>query len=145
MLLQNRGVAGPDCWTATPREGGGGSPGEVMKDQLDVAWLMELAEQRYIEQNLPEAGGSSIVQVYRKVKEGYGYENYLTDIKNSRLRVVLSNFRVGNHKLQNQLARWHKKAADLDAMKVCKAYSATTEDEEHLLMHCSAYNRVRQK
>ncbi len=50
----------------------------------------------------------------------------------------------GNLKLQNQLARWQKKSADLDAMKVCKACGAATEDEEHLLMHCSAYDRVRQ-
>ncbi len=89
-----------------PRGGAELAPEDVMRKELDVTALMKLAEKRYIAQNLPADGGSSIVQVYRQVKAGYGYEDYLTNIKNSRLRVLLSNFRVGNHKLQNQLARW---------------------------------------
>ena len=46
----------------------------MMKRQLDVASLFELAEEQQTRQNLSEECGSSTVQVYRQVKEGYGYE-----------------------------------------------------------------------
>ena len=49
-----------------------GGPGDIMKRQLDVASLLDLAEKRHIKQSLPEEGGSGIVQVYRQVKEGCG-------------------------------------------------------------------------
>lgn len=78
------------------------------------------------------------------VNKGYGYEAYLTNIKNSRLRVLLSNFRLGNHKLQNQQARWMRDPAAADTVPVCKACRAHNKDEEHLLIHCSTYNKVRQ-
>jgi len=42
-----------------------------------------------------------------------------------------------------QVARWQKSAVN-DSMRMCKACGADNE-EEHLLMHCQAYARVRQK
>lgn len=81
------------------------------------------------------------LQAYRNVKEGYGCENYLTNIKKGRLRVLLSHFRVGNHRLQNHVDT----SADFHGINGCRTCSAATEGEEHLLMHCQAYNRLRQQ
>ena len=80
--------------------------------------LLQLAEQRYIEQNLqlPSVGGSSIVQVFRSVKEGHDHDNSLTNTKSSRRLVLLSDFCMGNYKLHNQQARWVQDPAAADAV-----------------------------
>ncbi len=118
---------------------------DVMKDEVGIASVMEAAEQQYVAQQLTGEGLSSIVRTYSSFKEGYAYEGYLSSINNRRLRIQFSNFRLGNHKLQIQTARWLKDKVQAEQLKICKACNSAVEDEEHVLLHCPHYMRVRTK
>ena len=77
----------------------------MMKANLDVSTVMETVKQQYLEQQLMSEGISSILRKYSTIKDGYEYEAYLSQISNSRLRKILTNFRLGNHRLQCQLVK----------------------------------------
>ena len=70
-------------------------------------------------------------------------KGYLTSIRNKRLRVQLSNCRLGSHKLQSQTARWLKDKVRAEELKVCKACGNADEDEAHVLLQCPCYDKVR--
>ena len=77
----------------------------MMKANLDVSTVMETVKQQYLDQQLMSEGISSILRTYSTIKDGYKYEAYLSQISNSRLRKILTNFRLGNHRLQCQLVK----------------------------------------
>lgn len=111
----------------------------------DVRSAMEAAKQQCVEQQLQSTSLSSIVQQYSSVKEAYQYEGYLTAVRNSRLRVHLGNFRLGNHKLQIQTARWIKDPILAQNHKTCRLCNIAEENEDHVLLHCPCYINVRTK
>lgn len=82
-----------------------------MKECVDVKLVMDTVQQHYIEQQLQLEGLSSIVQMYSSIRNECSYEVYLPSISKSRPRTQLSNFRLGNHKLQIQTARCIKNVA----------------------------------
>ena len=128
-----------------PPQGSGWGCNTMMKECVDVRSVMEAAKQQYVEQHLRSKGLSSIVHKYSSLKDGYEYEGYLASIHNKRLRIQLSNFRLGNHKLQSQTARWLKDKVQAEELKVCKACGNADEDEAHVLLHCPCYDKVRRK
>ena len=58
---------------------------------------------------------------------------------------ILTHFRLGNHRLQCQLVKWVKDPAQIDEVRPCKACGWPEEDEEHMLLHCPQYVRIRDK
>ncbi len=87
------GEAGYHSWAAPGRSWG---DKDAMKEQVDIASVMEAAEQQDVAQQLMGADLSSIVCTYSSFKEGYACEGYLSRINNRRLRMQFSNVRLGN-------------------------------------------------
>ena len=114
-----------------------------MKANMDVSAAMETVKQQYLEQQLMSDGISSILRKYSTLKDGCEYEADLPQISNSRLRKILTNFRLGNHRLQCQLVKWVKDPAQIDEVRPCKACGWPEEDEEHMLLHYQQYMRFR--
>ena len=77
---------------------------------------------------------------YGKLKEIYKKENYL-NIKNVKLRKIISNIRMSTHKLEIETGRY--KNIDKDK-RVCNACNLSkTESEEHFLLECPKYSHHR--
>jgi hypothetical protein len=83
------------------------------------------------------------LRTYRKFKNKFCKELYLTTITNSDWRRQLTRFRVSNHKLMIEIGR-HKQLDVHD--RICtKCALNTVEDECHFLLSCTAYGTERTK
>ena len=85
---------------------------------------------------------SSKLYFYSTLKTGYELEKYLTVIKNTNHRRILTRFRISNHKLMIECGRYHNIPHDQRICKLCT--SNEIENEEHLLFSCQAYDNIRQ-
>ena len=68
-------------------------------------------------------------------------ENYLLRIKNSKVRVQVSKFRLSNHKLMIETGR-HRKLAKEN--RICPFCPCSVETEIHFLFHCPVYSQRRE-
>ena len=69
------------------------------------------------------------LRTYLKIKTNFGYENYLSIIKNFEQRRRLSKLRISAHKLQIEIGR---------------CTSGQVEDEIHYLLHCTYHANHRE-
>ena len=133
-------------WLAhLPPQGWSWRNNDMMKECVDTSAVIGTVKEQYLERQLRSEGLSSILRKYSLIKDDYEYEAYLSQISNSRLRILLTNFRLGNHRLGCQLAKRVKEAAQIEEVRRCKACGWAEEDEEHVLLHCPQYSRVRVK
>ncbi len=78
---------------------------------------------------------------YLKVKDHFGFENYLTCINNFKSRKALCGFRISAHTLQIEKGRFSKIPRE---ERICKNCSLNKiEDEEHFLCQCPKFDDMR--
>ena len=104
-----------------------------------------LAHQRGMQLKQIGEAKSTVMTTYRSIKVGYNQEEYLQDIKSSRLRVIMSRFRCGQHGLQVQLGRQTKPWVPHCDRKCTCCESGSVEDEHHFLFDCPLYADLRGK
>ena len=86
----------------------------------------------------------SILRSYKLYKTEFGFELYLLQIKDFRLRKSLSKLRLSSHTLSIESGR-HCKPKLVINERLCKFCSNCIETEEHFLLHCPFYNEERER
>ena len=66
------------------------------------------------------------------------FESYLTDVKNRKLRVIFTKYRLSDHCLMIEKGR-HKRSSVPREECFCSFCPSTVENEIHFLTQCSAY------
>ena len=83
--------------------------------------------------------------LYRTLQPEYQYARYLSEVKCSSNRRLMSRFRSGCHELRIDTRRWED-SVHLDRKDrlclVCRS-SQQVEDEHHFLFDCRAYSSIR--
>ena len=85
-------------------------------------------------------GDRSKLRTYATFKKDPGYESYLSNIKNTKIRVNVSKFRLSNHKLMIEAGRYKKLNAN---ERFCPFCPHVVEDEIHFLFDCPSYHPQR--
>ena len=70
----------------------------------------------------------------------YGYESYLSNIKNLAIRKNVTKFRLSNHKLMIEAGRMKKLNSD---ERFCPFCPKMIEDELHFVLYCPVYSPKR--
>ena len=84
-----------------------------------------------------------VLRTYMTFKTEFGFEQYLVQVKDYKLRKVMSQFRLSSHKLCIETGRHSKPKIPLND-RICSHCNLTEiEDEEHLLLHCPFYSEER--
>ena len=83
---------------------------------------------------------TSKLRTYGLIKCSIGREDYLTEIRNTKLRRKLTKFRVSNHKLMIEVGR-HMKLQKQE--RICQICQEGVEDEIHFLITCKHYKTLR--
>ena len=82
------------------------------------------------------------LRTYLKIKTNFGYENYLSIIKNFEQRRRLSKLRILAHKLQIEIGRYQ---GTLRENRICcRCTSGQVEDDIHYLLHCTCHANHRE-
>ena len=79
------------------------------------------------------------LRTYRKFKEEYKIEPYLTRVKDTKTRKDITRLRISAHSLEIEKGRYLMKPMDERKCNGCSAI----EDEFHVVMRCSSYEVVR--
>jgi hypothetical protein len=82
------------------------------------------------------------MRTFISFKTEFKLETYLMDIKSFRLRKHLSKMRLSSHDLEIERGRYKNKQVEHRLCLMCN--SGQVEDEEHVIIHCAAYNKVRE-
>ena len=83
---------------------------------------------------------TSKLRTYGLMKYKIGREDYLAEIRNTKLRCKLTKFRLSNHKLMIEIGR-HMKLQKHE--RICKVCEKCVEDEIHFLTNCEPYEAIR--
>ena len=83
----------------------------------------------------------SKLRTYAVFKTEIGFEKYLTHIRNKKIRIQISQFRLSNHKLMIETGR-HKKLQK--EWRICPLCNNGIEDEIHFLFTCQIYQPLRE-
>ena len=76
------------------------------------------------------------------VKKEFEYSLYL-DLPQFETRQIITKMRCSDHVLEIEKGRHHKISRD---KRICRAcHEGAIEDEEHFLLKCRAYRRLREK
>ena len=84
----------------------------------------------------------SKLRTYAIFKKEKGYEKYLSDTKNVKIRKNVTKFRLSNHKLMIEVGR--HQGTDINE-RFCPFCSHSVEDEVHFLFYCPTYETQRIK
>ena len=85
----------------------------------------------------------SKLRTYGLIKQEIGREEYLLQIKNTKIRQKLTKFRLSNHKLMIETGR-HVKPKPIDKeQRICPVCHLKVEDEIHFLTECKIYDTLR--
>ena len=82
-----------------------------------------------------------VLRNYICFKHCFSMEKYLLNIKDKKLRKVMSKFRLSSHNLSIEKGRHTHPKLPIDK-RICK-HCDSVEDEEHLLLHCKLYQEER--
>ena len=69
---------------------------------------------------------------YVKLKQNYGFETYLSNIKDIHLRRSVTKFRISAHQLPIEVGRYHNIPKSQRLCGLCNAVG----DEKHYILHC---------
>ena len=83
----------------------------------------------------------SKLRTYAIFKIFIGFEKYLSEIKNPKIRTQITKLRLSNHNLLIETGRHQKLERE---MRVCPLCHKGIEDEVHFLFYCSSYKAVRE-
>ena len=84
----------------------------------------------------------SKLRTYAIFKKNIGYENYLSNVTNTKIRTQITKLRLSNHNLMIETGR-HKNINR--EMRICPLCHKGIEDEIHFLFSCQAYKTIRQE
>ena len=76
------------------------------------------------------------LRTYSILKTKIGFENYLKEIKNPKVRIACSKFRLSDHNLRIESGRYEDLDKYLRTRPFCKHF---LEDEKHFLLKCPVY------
>ena len=83
------------------------------------------------------------MRTYVTFKTDFKLESYLLNIRDFKLRKCFSKFRLSSHDFEIEKGRYHKPVTPVEE-RVCKMCNeGMVEDEEHVLMKCTAYESLR--
>ena len=81
------------------------------------------------------------LKLFSALKENFGYEEYLSKIKNWQHRRLYTQLRISAHKLSVESGRYKDVCREDRICESCG--SGDIEDEEHFLLHCSGFSSIR--
>ena len=84
---------------------------------------------------------NSKLRTYVLIKSDFGMETYLTEIKNVKLRIKLTKFRLSNHSLMIEKGRYTGLKPE---ERLCPFCPNLVEDEIHFLLNCHTYKNIRE-
>ena len=84
-----------------------------------------------------------ILRSYVKFKFDFRLESYLLTLIDSKLRKVISKFRLSSHNLNIEAGRHTKPKTPLELRLCTKCTSGVVETELHFLLECDNYNHLR--
>lgn len=83
------------------------------------------------------------LRTYRTFKFKLELETYLLSEQRKAARYLLTSIRSGTNKLRIETGRWTK-PKEAPEERICRAcLSGEIEDEKHFVLHCKAYNELR--
>lgn len=86
----------------------------------------------------------SKLDTYSSVKQNFGMENYISDVKTRPHRITLTKMRISNHRLAIETGRFSRIPRNDRVCGYCKANDIfEIEDEKHVLLRCAAYSDIR--
>ena len=80
------------------------------------------------------------LRTYATFKNNIGFEKYLSEIKNPKIRIQISKFTLSKHKLMIETRR-HKKLQK--ELRICPLCHEGIEDEVHFISSCSTHHIMR--
>ena len=111
--------------------------------QKIIANVKEYLYKEFEDKCMSELSKYPVLRTYRIVKSTFGLEPYLRDIRNFKLRCMLSKLRLSSHNLQIEKGRHMRPKQDVKD-RVCRMCNSNdVEDECHLLLYCDLYNSER--
>lgn len=81
---------------------------------------------------------NSKLQLFKTIKNGYEFENYLYCF-NSEIRRLICKFRISDHTLQIESGRYKKIPRELRLCNICNKI----EDEAHFILECTINQTIR--
>lgn len=85
------------------------------------------------------------LRTYRTFKTKLELEPYLLSEQNKLGRYLLTSLRSGTNKLRIETGRWKKPKEDKEDRVCMTCMDGAVEDEKHFLLHCVAYEALREK
>ena len=84
------------------------------------------------------------MDTYCLLKQRFGIENYISDVKNRAHRIIISKIRISNHRLAIGTGRFSKTLRNERNCLYFKADNVSEiDDEQHLLLRCSRFSEIR--
>ena len=83
------------------------------------------------------------LDTYAKIKDKFGYEEYLDCIKVDKHQVALTRLRVSNHRLHVETGRYKRPYIPRHE-RICELCQEEVEDEFHFICQCPALKTPRQ-
>jgi hypothetical protein len=84
----------------------------------------------------------SSMRSYMYFKTEFRMESYLFNVKDRKIRKMLSKFRLSSHNLHIEKGR-HTKPKTAEERRICN-YCKVVENEQHMLTECVMYNDLRE-
>ena len=84
--------------------------------------------------------GSSKLRMYSIIRTQMGYENYLSEIRNTQDRISFTKLRLSNHQLLIETGR-HRQIEK--HQRFCPFCPHKIEDELHFLLECKVYRTLQ--
>ena len=82
------------------------------------------------------------LRTYRKMKTELKKERYLL-IEDRKTRRQITKMRIGTNDLRIETGRW--KGEEVSERRCLMCMQGSIEDEEHFMLHCTAYRGNRDK
>ena len=95
-------------------------------------------------QSIQQSDCQSKLRTYKIFKEIFGYELYLSVIKDPRYRTALCRLRLSSHCLAIETGRHVKPKLPVDARLCTKCNTQSIEDEIHFILICPSYTVARE-
>jgi hypothetical protein len=86
---------------------------------------------------------SNRLSSYCLYKNNFEYENYLDQIKDNKIRITLTRFKLSSHSLEIETGRYDNIPREERICKHCNMN--TVETEYHFLLVCPKYSNLRKK
>ena len=81
----------------------------------------------------------------RNFKFIFGYETYVSDIRNISHRNILTSFRTSNHKFHIETGRYTRPITPVENRICSNCNSKSVENELHFLMYCPRFGNHRRE